>query len=77
MRQDNPRLVWVALFDNKTLHLVVMFDKGGNLKISVIVVWHVHCTHRTTTHLRKKLQLGLKELGDSYRRFLVTADMCG
>jgi len=70
-------VLWVPLLDNKTPHLVVMSDKARDLKISLIVVGHFHCTHRTATHLMKKLQLGLEELGDRYGRLLVTTDKCG
>jgi len=67
-------VVWVALLDNKTAHLVVMSDEARDLKISLIVVGHVHCTDRTATHLMKKLQLVVEELGDRYGRLLVTTD---
>jgi len=70
-------VLWVGLLDNKTPYLVVMLDEARDLKISLIVVGHVHCTHRTATHLMKKLQLGLEELGDRYGRLLVTTDECG
>jgi len=45
--------------------------------MSLSVVGHVHCTHRTATHVIKKLSLGLEELGDRYGRLLVTTDKCG
>jgi len=55
MRKNIPRVLWVPLDDNKTPHLVVMLDEAPDLKISLIVVGHVHCTIRTTTHLVKKV----------------------
>jgi len=54
-----------------------MSDEARDLKISLLVVGHIHCTHRTTTHLMKKLQLRLEELGERYGRLLVTTDKCG
>ena len=57
-------MLWVGLLDNKTPHLVVMLDEARDLKISLIVVGHIHCTPRTATHLMKKIELGLAELGD-------------
>jgi len=70
-------VLWVALLDNRTPHLIVMSDEARDLKISLIVVGHVHCTHRTATHLIKKLLHGLEELGDRYGKLLVTTDKCG
>jgi len=70
-------VLWVALLDDKTPHLVVMSNEARDLKISPIVVGHVHSTHRTTTHLMKKLKLGLQEFGERYGRLLVTTDKCG
>jgi len=54
-----------------------MLDVVGDLKIALTVVGHVDCTHRTATHLMKKLELGLKKLDDTYSRLLVTTDKCG
>jgi len=54
-----------------------MSDEAHYLKISLIVIRHVHCTHRTTTHLMKKLELGLEELGERYCTLLVTTVKCG
>ena len=70
-------MLWVALLDNQTRHLRVMLDEARDLKLSLIVVGHVDCTHRTATHLMKKLQFGLEKLGDGYGRLLVTTDKCG
>jgi len=77
MRKNNPQVLWVILLNNKTPHLVVMSDEERDLKISLIVVGHIHCTHRTATDLMKKLHLGLEETGDGYGRLLVTTDKCG
>jgi len=77
MRKNNPQVLWVALLNNKTPYLVVMSDEVGDLKMSLMVVGHVHCTHRTATHLMKKLQLWLEELGDRYGRLHITTDKCG
>jgi len=54
-----------------------MSDEARDLKNSLIVVGHIHCTHRTTTHLMKKFQPGLEELGERYGRLFVTTDKCG
>jgi len=54
-----------------------MSDEARDLKISLTVVWHVHCTDRTATHLMKKLQLGLEELGERYGILRVSTDKCG
>jgi len=54
-----------------------MSDKARDLKNSLIVVGHLHCTHRATTQLMKKVQLGLEELGKRYCTLLVTTDKCG
>jgi len=54
-----------------------MSDEVSELKISLIEVGHLHCTNRTATHLMKKLQLGLEELGHRYGRLLVTTDKGG
>jgi len=70
-------VLWVGLLDNKTPHLVVMSDKARDLKISLIVDGHVHCTHRTAIHVMKKPLLGLEELGDRYCRLLVPTIKCG
>jgi len=70
-------VLWVTLLDNKTTPLVVMSDRAPHLKISLIVVGHVHCTHRTATHLMKKVQLRLEEIDDRYGRLRVTTDKCG
>ena len=70
-------MLWVALHDNKIPHLVVMWDKARDLKISLVVVGHVHCTHPTAAHHMKKLQLGLTGLGDRYGILLVSSNKCG
>ena len=70
-------MLWVALHDYKTPEFVVMSDEAHDLKASLIVVGDVHCTHRTATHLMKKLQLGLEELGDRYNKLLLTTDKGG
>jgi len=70
-------VLWLAVYNNKIPHLARMSDEGRDFKMSVIVVWHVHCTLRTATHLMRKLQLGLIEIGERYGRFLITTDKCG
>jgi len=70
-------VLWLALLDNKTPHLVVISDDACDLKICLIEVGHLHCTNRTATHIMKKLPLRLEELGDRYGRLLVTTDKCG
>jgi len=50
MRKNNPQVLWVALLDNKTPHLVVMSDEARDLRMSAIVFGHGHCTHRSATH---------------------------
>ena len=67
-------MLGVTLLDNRTPDLIVMLDKARDLKISLIVLGHLHCTHRTATHLIKKPQLRLEELGDRYGGLRVTTD---
>jgi len=54
-----------------------MSDEARDLKISLIVIVHIQCTHRTDAHLMRKVQLRLEELGERYGRLLVTIDECG